>query len=139
MMRYEKSCGAVVFKKEEGIIKFLLLKHNNGGHWGLPKGHVEKGETEQETAIREVFEETGIEVSTLYDKFRYTMEYSPMEGVMKEVVYFVAEGKDSEINRQIEEVEQVVWLDHREALEVVTYENTRKLLVSAMEFITEIQ
>lgn len=137
-MRYEKSCGAVVFKKEEGIIKLLLLKHNNGGHWGLPKGHVEKGETEQETAIREVFEETGIEVSTLYDKFRYTMEYIPKEGVNKEVVYFVAEGKDSEIKIQVEEVEQVLWLDYKKALEVVTYENTRKLLINAIEFIKQI-
>lgn len=138
MMRYEKSCGAVVFKKEKDGIKILLLKHNNGGHWGLPKGHVEEGETEQETAIREIFEETGVEVLSLHDKFRYTMEYSPMEGVIKKVIYFVAEAKESIIKRQVEEIEQVMWLDYKEALEIVTYENTKKLLKSAMEYIKKL-
>lgn len=134
-MRYEKSCGAVVFKKVNGELNILLLKHNNGGHWGLPKGHVEEGETEQETAIREVYEETGIEVSTLYDQFRYKMEYSPMEGVVKEVIYFVAEASEYEIKIQVEEVEKCEWISYEEALEVVTYDNTKQLLLKAGEFI----
>ena len=61
-MNYEKSCGAIVFRKFHGNIELLLIKHANGGHWSFPKGHVEAGETEVETAIREIREETGIEV-----------------------------------------------------------------------------
>lgn len=56
-MKYEKSCGAIVI--EDG--KVLLVKHN-AGHWDFPKGHVEEGETEFETAIREVKEETNIDI-----------------------------------------------------------------------------
>ena len=134
-MRYEKSCGAVVFRKENGELKLLLLKHINGGHWGLPKGHVEAEETEQQTAAREILEETGLNVYKLYDQFRYEMEYSPVEGVMKKVIYFVAEVKESEFMHQVEEVEQCIWLSYDEALQLVTYDNTKKLLQNAYGFI----
>jgi len=137
-MRYEKSCGAVVFRNDNGNLKILLLKHINGGHWGLPKGHVEPEETEQQTAIREILEETGLEVYKLYDQFRYEMDYSPFEGVMKKVIYFVAEVKESKFKLEVEEVEQCIWLGFDEALEIVTYENTKKLLKKAYEFINEI-
>lgn len=135
-MRYEKSCGAVVFKRDTDL-KFLLLKHNNGGHWGLPKGHVEENETEHETAIREIKEETGLEVKIIYDGFRHEMEYSPFEGVMKKVVYFLAEVNDSEIKNQVEEIEECIWLDIYKAVDLVTYDNTKKLILSAYDYLTE--
>ena len=62
-MQYEKSCGAIVFRKYHGNTELLLIKHANGGHWSFPKGHVEPGETEQETAAREVKEEVAIDVA----------------------------------------------------------------------------
>lgn len=55
-MLHEKSCGAVLFTTEKGIKKFLLVESN---YFGFPKGHVEENETEQETALREIKEETG--------------------------------------------------------------------------------
>ena len=61
-MGYEKSCGAVVFRRYHGNTELLLIKHTAGGHWSFPKGHVEKGETEEETAVREVYEETHIQI-----------------------------------------------------------------------------
>ena len=75
-MSYEKSCGAVVFRKYHGNIELLLIKHVVGGHWSFPKGHVEPGETETETAIREIKEETGIDVE-LNTTFREVVSYSP--------------------------------------------------------------
>ena len=62
-MQYEKSCGAIVFRKYHGNTELLLIKHANGGHWSFPKGHVEPGETEEETAAREVKEEVAIDVA----------------------------------------------------------------------------
>ena len=61
-MKYEKSCGAIVYRRYHGNIQILLIKHINSGHWSFPKGHVEFGETEPETAIREIMEETNIDV-----------------------------------------------------------------------------
>ena len=67
-MSYEKSCGAVVFRKYHGNIELLLIKHVVGGHWSFPKGHVEAGESERQTALREVREETGLTGIKLMDQ-----------------------------------------------------------------------
>ena len=56
-MDYKKSCGYVVYKLENNKILYLVLQSLNG-EWGFPKGHVEKDESEIETANRELFEET---------------------------------------------------------------------------------
>ena len=57
-MKYEKSCGAIIFDKDK-----ILVIQQKEGHWGFPKGHVEEGETEVETAIREIKEETNLDVN----------------------------------------------------------------------------
>ena len=62
-MKFEKCCGCIILNEN----KVLLVKHNDG-HWGFPKGHVEKDETELQTAIREVKEETNLDVEIQEDK-----------------------------------------------------------------------
>ena len=59
-MRHEKSCGGLIYREHDGETQLLLLKHRCGGHWSFPKGHMEAGETEMETALREIREETGL-------------------------------------------------------------------------------
>lgn len=125
-MKYEKSCGCVVF--DEG--KVLMIQHNQG-HWDFPKGHVEEGETEIQTAIREVKEETNIDVS-VKPKHRYTVEYSPKEGVIKEVVYFVATKNSDECRPQESEVQKVEWVEVNEAVDRVTFDVTRNALKRAI-------
>ena len=61
-MKHEKSCGALVYRKHGDRTELLLIKHRFGGHWSFPKGHVELGENEFQTALREVKEETGLDV-----------------------------------------------------------------------------
>lgn len=75
-MANEKSCGAIVFTYEEGIRKYAIIRGTGmySEFCGFPKGHMEAGETEQETALREVKEETGLEVK-LYDDFREVDEH----------------------------------------------------------------
>jgi 8-oxo-dGTP pyrophosphatase MutT (NUDIX family) len=88
----EKSCGAVVYRKYHGNTEILLIRHIKSGYWSFPKGHVEEGETEEETAIREVFEETGLNVY-IDGGFRETVMFSPKKDYIKTVVYFVARVK----------------------------------------------
>ena len=71
-MKYEKSCGAVVFTKENNEYKFLIVKQLQGFH-GFPKGHMEADETEEQTALREIFEEVGVKAN-LIDGFRVVDE-----------------------------------------------------------------
>ena len=121
-MKYEKSCGAIVI--EDG--KVLLVKHN-AGHWDFPKGHVEEGETEFETAIREVKEETNIDIK-IEKENRYISEYSPKEDVMKTVIYFLGEKIGGEDKPQIEEVSDVEWVDVNKAVERITHQRSKDIM-----------
>ena len=79
----EKSCGLIIFKKELEELKVLLV-HQVEGHWSLPKGHVEDGETEEETAIRETFEETGVRAKVV-SNFREVITYYVRDNILKDV------------------------------------------------------
>ena len=87
---YEKSCGAVIFYRNKQNTKVLLVKNSNGRYWSFPKGHIENDENEQETALREIKEETGLDV-TLAKGFREISEYCPFGKIRKRVVFFLAQ------------------------------------------------
>lgn len=70
---YEKSCGAVLYTEDEGVRKYILIT-NISGHIGFPKGHIEYGETEKQTALREIYEETGVHTEII-DGFREFYNY----------------------------------------------------------------
>ena len=126
-MKYEKSCGAIVV--DDG--KVLLVKHN-AGHWDFPKGHVEEGETEIETAIREVKEETNIDIK-IEKENRYISEYSPKEDVMKTVIYFLGEKIGGEDKPQIEEVSDVEWVDVNKAVERITHQKSKEIMMQVIK------
>ena len=64
-MKREKSCGALVYRiTQNGQKELLFIKHRHGTHWSFPKGHMEEGENEVQTALREVKEETGLDIDT---------------------------------------------------------------------------
>ena len=73
-MKTEKSCGAVVFTRENGSIKYVIIE-SKSGVFGFPKGHIEKGETEEQTALREILEETSLSVTPV-DDFRLEESYT---------------------------------------------------------------
>lgn len=123
----EKSCGCIIIEGDK-----VLLVRQNKGHWEFPKGHVEENETEMETAIREVKEETNIDVEIISDK-RYVIEYVTDKGRDKQVVYFIAKAVSKNISRQECEIQTVEWLKFAEALETITYENTKKLFKKVLE------
>ena len=132
-MEHEKSCGAIVFRKYHGNTELLLIKHAVGGHWSFPKGHVEPGETEAQTALREVREETGLEVQ-IDTSFREVVSYSPRKDTIKNVVYFLAWVKSKEIRPQPEEVLELRWEPQDQALALVTYATDRSVLQSFLQY-----
>jgi len=132
MQKAEKSCGAIVFSEDRGSRMYLIL-HYEEGHWDFPKGHVEKGETEEETARREIFEETGIKELQFVPGFRKSISYSfkrKGEAVPKEVVFFLAKTSAKEVNISDEHT-GYMWLPCQQAEKKVTYENARLLLEEA--------
>lgn len=135
-MNQEKSCGAVIVTKDTENPKVVLIKHHNGGHWAFPKGHIEDNETEEETALREIMEETHLSVE-LDTQFRHVVHYSPYTGAEKEVVYFIAYANEQTILKQDEEVSASTWLSFSDALAQITYENDKKILQSAMDYLTK--
>lgn len=132
-MKTEKSCGAVVLRKNQGRLQVLLIKHVNGGHWAFPKGHVERGETEERTALREIKEETGLTVM-LDTNYRKTVTYSPKKDVVKDVVYFVAVAKDGQRTAQESEISRIRWTDADRAADFVSFENDKVILLGALEY-----
>jgi 8-oxo-dGTP pyrophosphatase MutT (NUDIX family) len=129
----EKSCGALVYRWHNDRTQLLIIRHKLGGHWSFPKGHVELGETERQTAMREVKEETGVSIQIL-EGYRQQVNYSPRPGVSKDVVYFIGYAADSRTVRQVEEVSELRWIDFDRAGDFLTYENDKNLLSRAADY-----
>lgn len=127
----EKSCGAVIYRHRSGNLEFLLVKNKKGGNWGFPKGHIEVGESEKDTARREVREETGLEIEPL-DDFRVLSEYYPRGKIFKQVVFFLAQmPEDGEISLQQAEIDRYIWADYGLAMRTFRFSNDRNVLTKA--------
>lgn len=135
---YESSCGAIVYRFIGGEARFLLIKNRRSAHWSFPKGHVEPGESEEETAKREVFEEAGIHIEILPD-FTSKSDYTIQGKVEKSVTIFLAKTADTNTVIQREEIEDYVWLSFSRAMESLRFENDKAILRRARAYMTEKQ
>ena len=131
-MNYEKSCGAIVYRKHHGNTEILLIKHIKSGYWSFPKGHVEPGETEIQTAIREIKEETNIDISIDDSAFRETVVFNPRRDTRKEVVYFLARATSYDCVPQEEEISEIRWAEIGQAAALLAYDND-KLIVNRVK------
>ena len=129
----EKSCGAVVYRYVSKK-RFYLIEHMEAGHYAHCKGHVEENETEKETAVREIKEETGHDIRFIGD-FKESTSYSPYENCIKEVIYFLAECTGGEEKAQLEEVTDILWLSYEDALATLTYDDDKRILKQAEEYL----
>lgn len=132
-MNREKSCGAVIFRKQDDRRLYLVL-HSTLGHWTLCKGHMEGNETEHETAVREISEETGLRVDFV-DGFREVISYSPRPDCVKDVVFFLARTEGETPVCQPEEVAEIVFLPFEEAMGRLTHASDRDVLTAAEGFL----
>jgi len=137
-MPKEKSCGAIIFKRQKEGIKYLLL-HYEAVHWDFPKGHQEKNEKEEITAARETKEETGIEDIEFADGFREVMAYFYKRGgetIHKEVVFFLAQSAAEEVTISKEHI-GYAWLCYENAHKKLTFNNAKEVLRKADEFLNK--
>jgi len=125
---HEKSCGVIPYRGRW----FLVVKHK-AGHIDFPKGHVEPGETEEETAMREALEEAGIAVE-ITPGFREKIEYCPKPGVCKNVVFFLGRVA-SQSKADSSEIESCTWAPYDKAMQMLTHSSARELLKKAVEFL----
>ena len=131
-MKREKSCGAVIYRGENPRREYLILTSTQG-HTTLCKGHMEGAETERETAVREIMEETGLTVD-FTDGFREVVTYSPKPG---DVVFFLARLSGGTLACQPEEVADARFLPFGEALEALTHPSDRDTLQKAQTFLKD--
>lgn len=134
----DKSCGAVVYKKENNILYFLLVYQSNG-NYSFPKGHVEGLETEEETAIREIKEETNIDVNLDTNFREVTTYFLEKKGVYKDVVFFVGTPKSNDLRSQEGEIEECSWNTYDEVLKKLQYKNMEEIFLKAYDYIKNFQ
>ena len=152
-LSFEKSFGAVIFRREGEKIKYLLLKYHRG-HWEFPRGHQEAGETPIETALREIQEETGlIDVEIIPGFFEshwfwYLARSIERErrkhsgkgiSILKKVGLYLAETKTQKIELfSPDEQTGYEWLEYKYAIERITFKKPKKILQKAHRFIEDI-
>lgn len=131
-VRYEKSCGIIIINNGS-----ILLLHYPSGHWDFPKGHVDGDETEEQTASRELFEETSIKDFQFISGFRHSTNYHYRRSkhiYQKKVVYFLATTDQSRVVIS-EEHQGYGWFGWDQAEDQITFDNSRTILEAAKTFI----
>lgn len=131
-MEYQESAGVVVYYMRDAQPVYLLLRYSNGAHWDFAKGKIEAGETKQDTALRELYEEVGIS-ATFMPEFEYSFSYTYIRkngAQARKTVYFfmgIAHGTDVVLSS---EHTQYAWLPYDQALEQLTFDTAKQLLAA---------
>ena len=133
---YERSCGAVVFRPIGGETRYLLIKNRRSSNWSFPKGHIEDDETPEDTARREVLEETGMHIDII-PGFSGSSDYVIQNKIQKSECIFVASTKDMQTKIQREEIEDYTWLPFNRAYDSLKFENDKAILEQARDFLQE--
>lgn len=136
-----RASGLIIFRRIfNNPIEYLLLQTSYGSHhWTPPKGHVEEGETDEQTALRETEEEAGIVAESLkiIKDFKVVLKY-PVKGVLKTVIYWLAELRDQDFKVKLSnEHQHYEWANIDRACELVYYHDTQSALKSAEKYLEE--
>lgn len=133
------SCGVIPYRIKDGGREFLLIQHN-AGHWAFPKGHPEEGESDLDTARRELLEETGLAAVTIDEgsPFEESYQFTKRSGkqVNKRVVYFLGEvGPGQQVQLQEEEVADHAWGTAKQTREKLTFDEGKALLDAVLAYL----
>lgn len=135
--QYERSCGAVVFCETDGKRQYVLVREREG-FWSFPKGHMEAGETARETALREIREETGLDVELIagfqtQDEHPLAREGRPH--VIKQILYFLARCENRQPVAQESEIAEVRLMDYDAAMAAFQFDSSKRILTEAHLFL----
>ena len=134
----EISIGSVLYILDTNFnVNYLILNYSYG-HWDFPKGNIENGESELDTIKREIMEETGITDINFIDDFRQQISYrykKKFKLVNKLVIYYIVETKSNKVVLSFEHV-NFVWLNYNDALNRLSFDNSKKILKNANEFLS---
>jgi len=139
-VRREFSAGGLVYRKSsDGRLEFILIRPKGATSWALPKGHIEKGESVRDAAVREVREETGLEVGNVEPLGEVSYIFSwrdqpeaELVRIFKRVKFFTMEFAGGDSSRHDAEIEEVVWAPADNAVQRATYKDERKLIEKAI-------
>lgn len=134
----EISAGGVLFRPDQQHFQVILINRKNGTVWCLPKGKIEKDETREETALREVEEETahqGEIVSYLNDVRYWYIDKERNLRLNKTVYFFLIKDNGGDSKNHDPEAEKVEWFEIEEAIKIATYPGERQTLEKARELL----
>ena len=138
-MELEQSAGIVIYNSG----KYLLLNYGKSritaNRWGLTKGRIEGKETVIEAALREAYEETGIKDISVLEEFKHKITYYFTRGpnrIKKTVIYLIGISSTDEVQISKEHI-GYQWATYEKALDMLTFENTRKVIRAAEQYLRE--
>lgn len=145
-MNKEFSAGAIIFRRDNNNVLFLLIYSNRNKIWGFPKGHMEPGEDEKETALREIEEETGLKDLKMINGFREEDIYDtiskrfPFKGqlIEKHAIYFLCETESQDIIVDGHEISDYKFLSISEAEGLLKFEGLKRILKKADDFLSKV-
>ncbi|MDA8432476.1 MAG: NUDIX hydrolase [Nitrospiraceae bacterium] len=140
-MKRQTSSGGVIYRKTEGVVEVALVSVRGGRFWCLPKGIVDKGETPELTAVREVREESGLS-GRIVDKLGDITYWYYIRGenskCRKTVYFYLMEYMEGNTSQHDFEVDEAVWYPIQEALQKVSFRGDRAILEKAVSKLREI-
>lgn len=129
----EKSAGAVLYEIKNNEINYLLILDFNG-NWGFPKGHLENGETNEQAALREIKEEVGID-AIIDNNFIRELVYIMPNGIEKHSLYYIGRYSNQIPTKQLEEIKEIRILPYSKALNLISFDNMKQVLIEANNYI----
>ena len=136
-MKIRKSCGIVLFRKKQDHQEYLVLKYPPElDYWGLCRGTVEPNETEEQTALREAYEETSLRKIRFISGFKEKINYFFIENgkqIPKEVTFFLGEVFDDNEGKISQEHEKLEWLPYSLAIKKIKHKKDQEVVRKAEE------